>query len=154
MITLLAAVVGFCGSIVPELLKVFKDYQDKNHELQIFEKQIKVAKHKIRDVDFLHLGNEHQKHLEDRSELNILYKNYTTGINFIDALNGSVRPVLAYAFFALYSLIKFMQYKAIAYNNATLVEYINVLWNLEDQAIFTSIVSFYFGQRTFRKMFK
>ncbi|MCF8462393.1 MAG: hypothetical protein K9G11_00605 [Rickettsiaceae bacterium] len=61
--------------------------------------------------------------------------------------------MLAYSFFFLYAFIKFKQYQAL--QSAMELEYnLQMLWNLEDQAIFTSIISFYFGQRTFRKILK
>ena len=79
-----------------------------------------------------------------------LYSTYKTGINWVDALNGSVRPVLAYSFFGMYAAIKIIQYKYIA-KTALLVEYIDIIWSIDDQAIFASIVSFYFGQRAFAR---
>jgi hypothetical protein len=39
----------------------------------------------------------------DVAEQTSLYSTYKTGISFIDALNGSVRPVLAYSFCILYT---------------------------------------------------
>ena len=39
MITLLASIAGFITSIVPEIIKYFKDINDKKHELDILEKQ-------------------------------------------------------------------------------------------------------------------
>ena len=40
MITLLASIAGFISSIIPEIVKYFKDANDKKHELAIVEKQI------------------------------------------------------------------------------------------------------------------
>mgnify|MGYP000026272828 CR=1 FL=1 len=40
MITLLASIAGFITSFIPELIKYFKDINDKKHELNILEKQI------------------------------------------------------------------------------------------------------------------
>ena len=62
-----------------------------------------------------------------------------------------MRPVLAYAFFAIYSFIKFLQYK-IVIASAAIYEVIDILWNVDDQAIFAGIISFYFGQRTISKL--
>ncbi|MCC8417003.1 MAG: hypothetical protein LN588_00340 [Rickettsia endosymbiont of Bryobia graminum] len=80
----------------------------------------------------------------------IYYEHY---INWIDALNGSVHPVLAYSFFLMYAIVKYLQYKTIK-NATVLIEYINILWNIDDQAIFAGIISFYFGQRMFNKLWK
>ena len=68
----------------------------------------------------------------------------------MDALNASVRPVLAYAFFMLYSYAKYMQYQYLV-TMLTPDDLIDLLWSIEDQAIFASVIGFYFGQRAFAK---
>ena len=145
MITLLASIAGFMGSIVPEILKFFKDLNDKKHQLAIIDKKIERTK----------ISNHSQETFDaklDSIEQIALYSTYSSGNNLIDGLNGSVRPVLAYCFFIIYASVKFVQYRAItSSHSAPLVEYIDVIWNVDDQAIFAGIISFYFGQRTFSK---
>lgn len=147
MITLFASIAGFITSLIPEVIKFFKDRLDKNHELQIMDKQIRFSK----------LSNgrapEELQLTRDILEQASLYSTYKTGISWVDALNGTVRPVLAYSFFAMYAAIKIIQYNYIT-KTSLLVEYIDVIWSIEDQAIFASIVSFYFGQRAFMKIRK
>ncbi len=147
MITLLASIAGFISSIIPEIIKYFKDINDKKHELDIFDKQIKYnragIKHSLEEIKLSH----------DMLEQAALYSTYTTNIKWIDALNGSVRPVLAYSFFLMYMGIKYLQYKALS-NSSYLIEYVEVIWSIDDQAIFAGIISFYYGQRTFRKLWK
>ena len=147
MITLLASIAGFITSIIPELIKYFKDINDKKHELEIFDKQIKF--------NTLNLNRmlEEIQHSQDVLAQASLYSTYKTDIRYIDILNGSVRPVLAYSFFLLYMGIKYLQYQAIS-SHAHVIEYIEVIWNVDDQAIFAGIISFYYGHRTFRKMWQ
>lgn len=148
MITLLASIAGFITSIVPEILKFFRDKQDKNHELKIFEKQIEFSRgsKNKRDSEEIYITR-------DIIEQASLYSTYKTGISWVDALNGSVRPVLAYSFFIMYGAIKFIQYRAIS-NSIKMIADIEILWSIEDQAIFAGIISFYFGQRAFSKINK
>jgi hypothetical protein len=40
MITLLSSLLGFFGSAFPDVLKLFKDNQDRKHELKILELQL------------------------------------------------------------------------------------------------------------------
>lgn len=147
MVTLIASIAGFITSLIPEILKLVRDRLDKAHELEILDKQIKFSK----------ISNE--KNAEeiqvsrDISEQIALYSTYKTGIDWVDALNGTVRPVLAYSFFGMYAAIKIIQYKYIT-KATLLVEYIDIIWSVDDQAIFASIVSFYFGQRAFSKIRK
>lgn len=147
MITLLASLAGFISSIIPEILKMFKDNIDKKHELEVLDRQIenyKLGHTKL--LANLNLSKELSEH-------NVLYSTYKSGIDWVDALNGSVRPVLAYSFFIMYAGVKYLQYKAIK-STAILIEYLDILWNIEDQAIFAGIISFYFGQRMFKKLWK
>jgi len=147
MITLLASIAGFITSFIPELIKYFKDINDKKHELNILEKQIQFnATNANRALQEIQIS-------QDIQEQASLYSTYKTEIKWIDTLNGSVRPVLAYCFFLLYMGVKYLQYTAIA-SSAHVIEYLEVIWNVDDQAIFAGIISFYYGQRTFRKLWK
>lgn len=145
MITLLASVAGFITSLIPEILRFLKDRLDKSHELQLMDKQIRFSKIAgARSPEEIQMTSDIVEQLS-------LYSTYKTGIDWVDALNGTVRPMLAYSFFAMYASIKIIQYKYIT-KTALLVEYVDVIWSIDDQAIFASIVSFYFGQRAFTKM--
>ena len=145
MITLLASLTGFISSLIPEIMKYFVDKNDKKHELKILEYQSQIKKsannNKLDEIIIVQNANEAQA----------LYKTYKTGIYWVDSLNGTVRPVLAYAFFAIYSFIKFLQYQIII-EMMTMNELVNILWSVDDQAIFAGIISFYFGQRTVSKL--
>lgn len=145
MITLLASIAGFISSLIPEILKFIKDKNDKNHEVCIFDRQIEYSKH-----------NNINYTTEKAIPTNVVERSFSVDITkptacWVDALNGTVRPMLAYCFFIMYSTVKFIQYKALSVSIATLVQYLDIIWNLEDQAIFAGIISFYFGQRTFSK---
>ncbi|RTK92642.1 MAG: hypothetical protein EKK61_03400 [Rickettsiales bacterium] len=147
MITLLASIAGFISSIVPEIIKYFKDANDKKHELNIFDRQIEYNKlNQIRSMEEIHVNR-------DALEQASLYSTYTSNIKWVDTLNGSVRPVLAYSFFLMYVSVKYLQYKAIT-ESAYIIEYLEVIWSIDDQAIFAGIISFYYGQRTFRNFWK
>jgi hypothetical protein len=148
MITLLASIAGFFSSIFPEILKIFKDKNDKKHELEILDRQIKFNKAKeIYQMQEIEIRR-------DILEQAALYQTYKTGISLIDALNGTVRPVLAYSFFIMYCGVKTLQYTALKSGAANLHEYVQLLWSVDDQAIFAGIISFYFGQRTFSKVWR
>jgi hypothetical protein len=145
MITLFASLAGFISSLIPEILKYFLDKNDKKHELELLSYQMRLQKsvNGSRLEEIIATGN--------MEEIRSLYKTYKTGISWVDALNGSVRPVLAYSFFGLYTFIKFLQYKVIA-KSLNISDIVNVLWNIDDQAVFAGIISFYFGQRAVSKL--
>lgn len=137
MITLIGSLLGFISAMFPDLLKLFRDSQDRKHELKILELQMQQQ------------AQGHTNRLEeiqvnaDIAESRALYQTYNTGIRWVDALNGTVRPVIAYSFFLLYATVKLMQFSAgLPW----------LLWTEEDQAIFAGIISFYFGQRAMAKL--
>ena len=147
MITLLGSLLGFISSTFPSLLKLWQDTSDKKQELAIMQLQMQMQ------------AQGHQERLEeinasaDIAESVALYKTYTTGIDWVDALNGTVRPVIAYAFFALYALMKLLSYAAVAHSSMVpFVVLYNTLWTEDDAAIFAGIISFYFGQRAMSKL--
>ena len=106
MVTLLASIAGFISSIIPEIIKYFKDINDKKHELDILNKQIEYnATNAAKSLEEIHISRDI---LEQAS----LYSTYKTEIKWVDTLNGSVRPILAYSFFLMYVGVKYLQYKA------------------------------------------
>ena len=145
MVTLLGSLIGFISAAFPDLLKIWRDAADRKHELTILRLQMEQA------------VQGHQQRLEeinaqaDIAESKALYKTYYSGIKWVDALNGTVRPVLAYAFFLLYFTIKCMQFAMVDLGNP-LPWHMDMLWSVEDQAIFAGIISFYFGQRAMCKV--
>ena len=145
MITVIAALTGFISSIIPEIIKFFKDVNDKKHELNILDKQIEYSKAgQTASLEEIAIS-------KDILEQASLYSTYKSEVRWVDALNSTVRPVLAYSFFLMYMAVKYMQYKAIS-ASALIIEYIDIIWSIDDQAIFAGIISFYYGQRTFRKI--
>ncbi len=86
----------------------------------------------------------------EAAQIKALYTTFKSGIIWADALNASVRPVLAYFFFGLYALIKYFQFKMIV-EVADHHLLLKTLWTIDDQAIFAGIISFYFGQRAMAK---
>jgi len=73
-----------------------------------------------------------------------------TGVGWVDALNGSVRPVLTYGFFALFALHLLVQLAAAAgrIDDAPLSQAVAQAWSDEVQALFAGILGFWFGNRS------
>jgi hypothetical protein len=137
MITLLGSLLGFLSAAFPDFLKLFHDAQDRKHELKILELQMQQqAQGHVNRLEEIQVN-------ADIAESQALYKTYHTGIRWVDALGGTVRPVIAYSFFILYAVVKVMQFSA---------DMPWLLWTAEDQTIFAGIISFYFGQRAMAKL--
>lgn len=146
MVTLLSSLLGFLSAAFPDMLKLFRDTQDRKHELEILKLQISREQQ-----GFQNRLEEIQAHAM-AAETTALYKTWHTGVRWVDALNGSVRPVLAYAFFLLYAAVKTAQISLLAAADGfTLAQVVVFAWGEEDQAIFAGIISFYYGQRAMCK---
>jgi hypothetical protein len=145
MLTLFGALLGFMTSIFPEILKFCRQTKECTHELNIMDRQIELTK----------LG--HSQRLEEiqiQSDMlgDIARYNHArpTNIKWVDALAGTVRPVITYAFFALYGAVKIAQWSLLA-DHFSGFEALFRLWSDEDAALFAAVMSFWFGQRALRR---
>ena len=74
------------------MLKLFRDSADRKHELTILQMQIEQQERgHVNRLEEIQITSDS---LESRA----LYKTYNVGIKWVDALNGTVRPILAYSF--------------------------------------------------------
>ena len=148
MLTLLGSLLGFVTSAFPDLLGLFRDRQDRNHELAILDRQMEQMK----------LG--HQQRLEeveiqaDIAESKALYRHdKPVGVAWVDALRATVRPVITYAFFMLFASVKGSAlYVLIVMEGLLLAEALPRIWDPETQALFAAVMSFWFGSRALTKL--
>lgn len=147
MLSLIGAILGFGGSIIPQIFKFLQDKRDKEHELKILQLQMQAQ------------AQGHMQRLEeiramaDIEESKALYQSAQvtlSGVKWVDAvitfLTSSVRPVITYSFFIVYAWVKVAMYGV--------EKDILKVWSDEDMAIFCTIISFWFGQRAMQKFFK
>ncbi len=147
MLTLIGSLLGFVSSLFPDLLKLFRERQDRQHELAILDRQMEMMR------------SGHQQRLEeiqvqaDIAESQVLYRSAgPTGVKWVDALAGTVRPVITYAFFALFAAVKGSAlYVLIAVEGVLLAQALPQIWDPETQALFAAVMSFWFGQRALAK---
>ena len=148
MLTLLGSLLGFVTSAFPDLLGLFREREDRKHELAILDRQMEQMK----------LG--HRQRLEeievqaDIAESKALYKHdRPVGVAWVDALRASVRPIITYAFFLLFASVKGSAlYVLIVVEGILLAEALPRIWDPETQALFAAVMSFWFGQRALSKL--
>ena len=148
MLTLLGSLLGFVTSAFPDLLSLFRDWQDRKHELAILDRQ----------MEQMTLG--HRQRLEeievqaDIAESKALYRHdKAVGVAWVDALRASVRPVITYAFFLLFASVKGSAlYVLIAVEGLLLTEALPRIWDPETPALFAAVMSFWFGNRARSKL--
>ena len=150
MITLLGSLLGFGTSFLPEVLNYFKRGQEQKHELQRMKMEIELmakrSEFKIQELD---------KEAEIK-EAEGLYKHDSVDAGgFINALRGSVRPVITYAFFGLFvaikvtALISLMNLQEMQLNMA-----LSMIWDDQTAGLFSAIMAFWFGNRAVSKYYK
>ncbi len=144
MLTLLGSLLGFVGSLVPEVFKMVRDRTDQAHELAILDRQIDMMKTKHK------LTLEELNAIGETEAVKVLYKYpQKMGILWVDALSGSVRPLITYAFFILYVALKGVQIYGLwcALPAMGWDHLLMKIWQEEDQILFATVMSFWFGQR-------
>lgn len=161
MIALFSALISAFASWVPDVFKIFQDKRDKQHELDLLDRQMERDKarssYRLAEIDAK----------ADIAEMYALSSRVPdTTVTWVNGFNAMVRPTLALSFFLLYAAMKAAVVWALIHANAPLIEIspgdvsstlpwqrmatvmINpVLWTIEDQAIFSSVIGFYFGGR-------
>jgi hypothetical protein len=148
MISLLGTLLGFGTSIVPEILGYFKQSQADKQELAMLEAKAKYAEQlstlKVQELDA-------KAEIEETKGLYAHDRSIDAG-GFVNALRGSVRPVLTYAFFVLFATIKGVTlYTMVNTSGMDLSAGLLAIWDPETQAIFSAIIAFWFGNRAMSK---
>ena len=161
MIALLSTLAGFISSAIPECIKMFQDSQDRAHEVTLMQLQIEYDKIRMaaESADNAAARAQQLQAIEIQADsaeqvtLNERLKDNLTGIHWVDALAGSVRPIITYAFFLLYFLVKLGQFHLMLdptfpwQQAMTNYQALVALWTEEDIAIFSAVIAFWFGQR-------
>lgn len=165
MIALVSALLGFVGSAVPEFFKLFREGKDRAHEITLLKLQMQYDREKLA-VERETRVAEAQTKLEaialqrDTAEtvaLNARVKESLVGVRWVDALAGTVRPVLTYVFFMMYAGVKLAQYHVVSsavlpwHPALDLASIVTMLWTEDDMALFTAVIAFWFGQRMMGK---
>lgn len=148
MLSLLGTLLGFSTSIVPEVLGYFKQRQANAQELSMLEAKAKYAttlsELKVQELDI-------EAEIAETKGLYAHDQSLDSG-TFVNALRGSVRPVLTYLFFVMFATVKgTLLYTAVTTDGINFETAVLMIWDGETQAIFSAIVAFWFGNRAMSK---
>ena len=148
MLTLLGSLLGFVSSTVPEGIKVLQERADRKHELAILDRQLEVQKQgHTQRLEEIQVG-------ADIAEAMTLYEHdkRSSGVLWIEGLRASVRPLLTYAFFGLFAVVKISALGVLIKNGMGVQEALIAVWDGETQALFAAVISFWFGGRALSKL--
>jgi hypothetical protein len=167
MLSILSAIFGFAAPFLPELLKWFRDKDDKRHELEMFRMQMEFAarEHQMKMAEL-----ESMADIEEAKVLHQPIQSY--GVQLIDAADkwatstwgkwlitpafyafalldfiaGIVRPGITVAVVAFYISYKWAVLQAAGGN-------IMAVWGDNDWAMVTLVLSYWFGHRAAKASF-
>jgi hypothetical protein len=148
MLTILSALGGLATSLLPDLIHGIlgqrQDTRDKAQELAILRLQVEretAAGQREAAAQAGRLAEiEVQADIAESAALN--QRVAVVGVPWVDALNASVRPVVTYCFFALFTW--HMGAGILGWPSGSGV------WDAEVQALFAGIMGFWFGARAMR----
>ena len=146
--SVLGALTGFGGSVVPAVLDYFKGKQEAKQKSEMMHMQVDLMKTGA-EIDlkkFYAMANddEHARLIQHDIAMQ-----EDTG--FMAGLRKSVRPVITYMFFALFVAVEGTLIWHALNSGEQLVDVMNHVWDDETQAIFAAIISFWFGSRAIEK---
>ena len=150
MMTIIGSLLGFGTSFLPEVLNYFKRGQEQKYELQRMQMEMELMA-KRSELNIAELDKE-----AEIKETEGLYKhdNVDAG-GFINALRGSVRPIITYAFFGLFVAIKVTALLSlINQSGVSLNMALDTIWDDQTAGLFAAIMSFWFGNRAVSKYYK
>ena len=147
MITLLGSALGFPSSFLPEVLNVFKQKQEHKQQLE----RMKL------EMDLMARRSELQLTMLDKkaeiAEVEGLYAHDASidSGGFVNALRGSVRPVITYSFFALFALTEAVIMVKVLRAGDDWTQAVELMWTPEVSGLFAACLSFWFGGRSISK---
>ena len=147
MMTLLGSALGFASSFLPEVLNVFKQKQEHSQQLE----RMKL------EMDLMARRSELQLTMLDKkaeiAEVEGLYAHDASidAGGFVNALRGSVRPVITYAFFGLFALTEAVIMLKVLRAGDDWTQAVELMWTPEVSGLFAACLSFWFGGRSISK---
>jgi hypothetical protein len=146
MITLLGSLLGFGSSFLPEVLNFFKAGQEHKQKMESMKLEMELMS-KRSELQLNMLDKQ-----ADIKETEGLYKHDSIDAGgFVNALRGSVRPVITYAFFGLFVAVQVVIMVKVMAEGGDWASAVTLMWTPETSGLFAAIMSFWFGNRAVSK---
>ena len=154
LLTLFGGGLGGLLRFVPEIIKLFTEQRDRDHEYRMTQLQLDIDKARAgQAIDLVHAqgdvaaaAGEMQAYVEA-----IKGQSQMSGVPWIDALNQSVRPVITYWWMLLFTVYKVATIVAAAHAWTTLDDFLTKLWTVQDAGVLSMILGFWFVDRAIRR---
>jgi len=147
MIALLGSLLGFGSSFLPEILNYFKANQQQAHRMSMMRLETELAQQRS-EMKLVELDK--QADIEETKGLYEHDRSIDAG-GFINALRGSVRPVITYAFFGLFVATKVVIMVKVTQSGGDWMQAVELMFDPETQGLFSAVLAFWFGNRAISK---
>ena len=150
MMSLLGSLLGFGTSFLPEVLNFFKAGQEHKQKLETMKMEAELMEKrsalKLQELD----------KQADIAETKGIYEHDRSidAGGFVNALRGSVRPVITYAFFLMFAATEVVIIVKVLEPGGDWKDAVTLMWTPETQGLFAAIMSFWFGNRAVSKYMK
>ena len=150
MMSLLGSLLGFGTSFLPEVLNFFKAGQEHKQKLETMKMEAELME-KRSQLKLQELDKE-----ADIQESKGIYEHDRSidAGGFVNALRGSVRPVITYAFFCLFVATEIVIMVKVLETGGDWKDAVELMWSPEVQGLFAAVLSFWFGNRAVSKYIK
>jgi len=147
MFTAISAIVGLLGSVLPSVVRLFERKAELNREIEVAKIQYNIAL--AAGQNQLDIANI--KADVDEGESLRSYDDLSTDSSFIKALRSSVRPVVTYALFGMFLVVKGSAAYIMVKTGTDVPTMIQAIWDGDTASLFAAVVMFWFGTRAYEK---
>lgn len=154
IISLLTMLGGGLMRLLPELLGLLNKHTDNAHELAMMDRQLQLEQSRAtarKDEIQLTTDAVQTLALLDAQKGALVGQSQLTGVWWVDALNILVRPVTTYYMLILYGLAKVALFAVALNAGGSVWHAVLQVYDQEDRALLTGILSFWFVGRVLDK---
>jgi hypothetical protein len=154
ILSLLSMLGGGLMRLLPEVLGFLNRKQDNAHELAMLDRQFQLeGMRQAARINELQVQGDYAEALAlvDAQKEAIKGQMQLTSIPLVDALNFLVRPAVTYFMVLLYALAKVAMFMIAMRSGLGGWDAILKVYDNEDRAILSGIISFWFVSRTIEK---
>lgn len=154
--TLLGTLFGGAFRLAPEVLKWLDRKGERAHELAMFDKQLEADRLRSQaQIDQINaqadasIGAAEVQAIIEATKAQAV----RTGVRWVDAISALMRPAITFWWvIILYTAALWARFDVLVAGGQSNVQAIIALWGPDEKAIVASIISFWFVDRSLRKM--
>lgn len=169
MLSIIAALLGFAGPFLPEVLKLFRQNQDNQQELAILKIQAEMAAaghmYKMEEInanaDIVEMQTLRQPQQSFGVQVLDAAKGWPRGwiipvfyfFALLDFISGMVRPMVTYSMVGFYLMYKWALFDLAKLEHGSWQTASTAIWTETDFSILLLTLSYWFGSRVVKAAF-